>query len=93
MKRSLIEFHHAEGVRFGSDLPERETAGRDTFRMDITCVYPAPRVRGQRDAGLFHLLGQQRRPRPQRLSWRESVNKHFCVDPMIDSFSQEMHWV
>jgi hypothetical protein len=53
----------------------------------------APRVKGQRDAGLFHLLGQQRRPRPQRLSWRESVKKYFRVDPMIDSFGQEMHWV
>jgi hypothetical protein len=53
----------------------------------------APRAKGQRDAGLFHLLGQQRRPRPQRLSWRESVKKYFRVDPMIDSFGQEMHWV
>src|ERR1022692_1208711 len=39
MKRSLIEFHHAEGVRFASNLPERETAGRDTIRMHIPCVY------------------------------------------------------
>jgi hypothetical protein len=39
MKRSLIEFHHAEGVRFASNFPERETAGRDTIRMHITCVY------------------------------------------------------
>jgi hypothetical protein len=26
MKRSLIELHHAEGVRFASNFPERETA-------------------------------------------------------------------
>jgi hypothetical protein len=53
----------------------------------------APRAKRQRDAGLFRLLGQQMRPRPQRLSWRESLNKCFHVDPMIDSFGQEMHWV
>jgi hypothetical protein len=44
MKRSLIEFHYAEGVRFASNLPERETAGRDTIRMHIACVYRTAEV-------------------------------------------------
>src|ERR1019366_6494543 len=44
MKRSLIDFHYAEGVRFASNLPERETAGRDTIRMHIVCVYRTAEV-------------------------------------------------
>jgi hypothetical protein len=53
----------------------------------------APRARGQMYPALFLLLGQERQPRPQRLSWRASLLKYFGVDPMIDSFGQEMHWV
>jgi hypothetical protein len=53
----------------------------------------APRTKNQHYAGLFLLLRQQMRPRPQRLSWRELMKKCFGVDPMIDSFGQEMHWV
>ena len=38
LKRSLIEFHHAEGVRFVSNFPERETAGwsaqRNLYQME-----------------------------------------------------------
>jgi hypothetical protein len=53
----------------------------------------APRARGRMYAALFLLLGQEQRPHPQRLTWRASVLKYFGVDPMIDSFGQEMHWV
>ena len=53
----------------------------------------APRVKKEFYAGLFLRLGQRMRPRPQRLSWRESVKKYFGFDPMIDSMGQEMHWV
>jgi hypothetical protein len=53
----------------------------------------APRAKGQTCTGLFLLLGQRMRPRPQRLSWRASLLKHFGLDPMIDSSGQEMHWV
>jgi Putative transposase/Transposase zinc-binding domain len=53
----------------------------------------APRTRGQMYAALFLSLGQEQRPRPQRLSWRDALLKYFRVDPMIDSFGQEMHWV
>jgi hypothetical protein len=52
-----------------------------------------PRARGQMYPALFLLLGQEQQPRPQRLSWRASLLKYFGVDPMIDSFGQEMHWV
>jgi len=53
----------------------------------------APREKDQHHAALFNLLGERRRRRPQPLSWRESVKKCFGVDPMIDSFGQEMYWV
>jgi hypothetical protein len=53
----------------------------------------SPRTKKQHYGGLFLLLGQQLRPWPQRLSWRELMKKCFGVDPMIDGFGQEMHWV
>lgn len=53
----------------------------------------APRIKNKLYAGLFLLLGQRRRPRPQRLSWRESIKKYFGFDPMIDRFGHEMRWV
>jgi Putative transposase/Transposase zinc-binding domain len=53
----------------------------------------APRTRGQTQAALFALLGQRRPPRPQRLSWRESLRKYFGVDPLIDSHGQTMRLV
>lgn len=53
----------------------------------------APRLKNKLHVGLFLLLGQKMRPRPQRLSWRESVKKYFGFDPMIDSAGQEMFWL
>ncbi len=53
----------------------------------------APRSKGQTSAALFALLGQEKRPRPQRLSWRNSLRKHFGVDPLADSRGQSMHLV
>ena len=55
--------------------------------------YLAPRAKGQVYAALFLLLGQTRRPRPERLSWRNSLLKYFGVDPLIDSLGQPMHWI
>ena len=53
----------------------------------------APRAKGQTFAALFVLLGETKRPRPQRLSWRSSILKYFGHDPLIDSHGQTMHWV
>jgi Putative transposase/Transposase zinc-binding domain len=53
----------------------------------------APRSRRQVYPALFLMLGQRQQPRPKRLTWRDSLVKCFGVDPMIDSFGQEMHWV
>jgi Putative transposase len=53
----------------------------------------APCAKGQIYAALFLMLGQARRPRPERLSWRDSLLKYFGVDPLIDSLGQTMHWI
>jgi hypothetical protein len=37
----------------------------------------APRTQRTTSAALFLLLGQEKRPRPQRLSWRNSLRKLF----------------
>ncbi len=52
----------------------------------------APRSRGKL-AAVFALLGQKRRPRPRRLSWRDSLRKCFNVDPLLDSAGYVMQWV
>lgn len=53
----------------------------------------APRAKDQTFDALLLLLGETRRPRPQRLSWRSSILKYFGRDPMIDSRGQQMNWV
>ena len=53
----------------------------------------APGTKRMTSAALFALLGQNKRPRPQRLSWRNSLRKYFGVDPLVDSCGQSMHWV
>ena len=53
----------------------------------------APRAKRLSRAALFTILGQISRPRPQRLSWRNSLIKYFGIDPLIDGRGQEMHWV
>jgi Putative transposase len=44
-------------------------------------------------AALFLLLGQKQRPRPERMSWRNSLRKYFRIDPLVDSRGQTMRWV
>jgi len=53
----------------------------------------APGTKGRTSAALFALLGQEKRPRPRRLSWQNSLRKYFGVDPLVDSCGQPMHWV
>jgi hypothetical protein len=53
----------------------------------------APRTKGRTSAAVFALLGQQRRRPPHRLSWANSLKKHFGVDPLVDGAGQPMHWV
>jgi hypothetical protein len=53
----------------------------------------APRSKGCTSAALFALLGQEKRARPHRLSWANSLRKHFGVDPLVDSGGRAMHWI
>jgi hypothetical protein len=53
----------------------------------------APGSKHQTSAALFTLLGQEKRPRPSRLSWANSLRKHFGVDPLVDSGGRSMHWI
>ena len=52
----------------------------------------APRTQHMTSAALFALLGQTKRLRPRRMNWRQSLNKYFGIDPLIDSRGQSMHW-
>jgi hypothetical protein len=53
----------------------------------------APRTKARTWAAVFLSLKQQQRPLPCRLGWRYLLHKTFGIDPLIDSFGQEMHWV
>jgi len=52
----------------------------------------APRSKGQTAPALFLLLGQERRDRPRRLKWADSIRKSFGTDPLIDRHGERMHW-
>jgi hypothetical protein len=53
----------------------------------------APRRKDRTSAALFALLGQEKRSRPPRLSWANSLRRHFGVDPLVDSQGRAMHWI
>jgi len=53
----------------------------------------APRSKGRLFSGIFAVLGQAQRPRPQRVSWALSIKREFGVDPLSDSTGQQMRWV
>jgi Putative transposase/Transposase zinc-binding domain len=53
----------------------------------------APRTKRTTSAAVFLLLGQEQRPRPRRLSWRNSLLRDFQVDPLRDNRGQTMSWV
>jgi hypothetical protein len=53
----------------------------------------APRRKGRTSAALFALLGQEKVPRPPRLSWANALRKNFGVDPLVDSGGRTMRWI
>jgi hypothetical protein len=53
----------------------------------------APRTKRITSAGVFALLGQQPRPKPQRPRWAEEMKKRFGVDPLVDEFGNPMRWI
>ena len=53
----------------------------------------APGTKSRAWAALFALLGQERRPRPKRSSWRNSLRQCFGVDPLVDRTGEPMKWI
>ncbi len=53
----------------------------------------SPRTRRITFGALFAQLGQQRRPKPQHLSWAKSIEREFGVNPLHDSQGGQMHIV
>ena len=53
----------------------------------------APRSKHNTFSGLLTFLRQDRRPRPLRMGWANSLLKHFGVDPLIDSLGKPMVWI
>ena len=89
LKRQMLNRYSIEEfvAILAEHVPDRYRHGMHYFGL------LAPRRKGQTSAALFALLGQERRPRPSRLSWANSLRKHFGVDPLIDSGGRSMHWI
>jgi len=51
----------------------------------------APRAKSL--AAVFFKLGQERRPRPERLTWADAIKKSFGIDPLLDSHGHRMKLV
>ena len=71
----------------GEHVPDRYRHGIRYFGL------LAPGSKAQTFAALFALVGQQKQPSPQRLSWAFSLRRNFGVDPLIDRRGQPMRWV
>ena len=83
MRRSLVDFLRL----LTQHVP-------DSYRHSVRYFgLLAPRARGRMKAAMLVFLDVRIDPPPPRLSWRESLWLCFGVDPLIDSFSQTMHWV
>ena len=52
----------------------------------------APRSKRRTSAALFALLKQEKRSRPARLSWADSLGRDFGVNPLVDRSGQLMRW-
>ncbi len=53
----------------------------------------APRTKKLTSDAVWAALGQQARPKALREPWNASLLRHFGVDPLIDDFGNQMHWV
>jgi hypothetical protein len=52
----------------------------------------SPRAVSQ-TAAIFAVIGQDQRPRPQRLRWAELLKRDFAWDPLLDQTGHRMQWV
>ena len=72
---------------FAAHVPDRHRHAMRRFGL------LAPRAQHVASAAVLALLGQKKRPGPQRLSWRNSLHRYFGVDPLLDSRGKPMLWV
>jgi hypothetical protein len=52
----------------------------------------SPRAKSDNSEAVFQSLGQRKRARPQRISWRNSLIRNFQTDPLRDSKGKPMQW-
>ena len=52
----------------------------------------APRTKARLYDFVFHLLGQDRRPKPKRLPWAMALKKYFGTNPLLDCNGHLMRW-
>ena len=73
--------------RWAQHIPERYQHAFRTFGLF------APRTLSQTSAGVFAILGQERRPRPKPRCWADSLKRDFGHDPLLDPTGKRMKWV
>jgi Putative transposase/Transposase zinc-binding domain len=73
--------------RWAQHIPERYQHAVRSFGLF------APRALRQTSAGIFAILGQERRPRPRPRPWADSVERDFKHDPLLDHTGKRMKWV
>jgi hypothetical protein len=88
-KRRVIDRYSTEEfiANLADQVPERYWHAIRYFGL------LAPQVKRNSSAALFTVLKQKKRPRPRRLSWRDSLRKDFGRDPLLDNAGQIMHWI
>ena len=73
--------------RWAQHIPERYQHAFRTFGLF------APRTLSQTSAGVFAILGRERRPRPKARCWADSLKRDFGHDPLLDPTGKRMKWV
>jgi hypothetical protein len=96
--RRVLEVAFGDLTAITSVPPEVvEVRPREFAVRRDACIWLQPvadvESKGENLDALLSLLGETRRARPQRLSWRDSILKYFGYDPLIDSRGQQMNWV
>jgi Putative transposase len=73
--------------RWAQHIPERYEHAVRSFGLF------APRTISQTSAAVFHLLGQDQRPRPRPRTWANSLRRDFGRDPLLEQSGNRMKWV
>jgi hypothetical protein len=53
----------------------------------------SPRAKSDNSEAVFQSLGQRKRARPQRISWRNSLIRNFQTDPLRDTKGEPVRWI